>query len=86
MEGASGGAVGALIIGFQRALFSNEAGLGSAPIAHAAVQTKEPASEGIVSLLEPFIDTGNLFTHLLGDFNHRLPLRVNGIRFAGHCP
>jgi len=57
MEGASGGAVGALIIGFQRALFSNEAGLGSAPIAHAAVQTKEPASEGIVSLLEPFIDT-----------------------------
>jgi AGCS family alanine or glycine:cation symporter len=49
--------VGAMIIGFQRALFSNEAGLGSASIAHSAVQTEEPASEGLVSLLEPFIDT-----------------------------
>ncbi len=57
MEGATGGAIGAMIIGFQRALFSNEAGIGSAPIAHSAVQTNEPASEGLVSLLEPFIDT-----------------------------
>ena len=46
-----------MIIGFQRAVFSNEAGIGSASIAHSAVQTKEPVSEGIVSLLEPFIDT-----------------------------
>ena len=57
MEGATGGAVGAIIVGFQRALFSNEAGIGSASIAHSAVQTDEPASEGLVSLLEPFIDT-----------------------------
>jgi AGCS family alanine or glycine:cation symporter len=57
LESATGGAVGAIIVGFQRALFSNEAGLGSAPIAHSAVQTDHPASEGFVSLLEPFIDT-----------------------------
>ncbi len=57
VDSATGGAVGALIVGFQRALFSNEAGLGSASIAHSAVQTNHPASEGLVSLLEPFIDT-----------------------------
>lgn len=57
LQSATGGAVGAAIVGFQRALFSNEAGLGSAPIAHSAVQTEHPASEGLVSLLEPFIDT-----------------------------
>jgi len=54
---AAGGALGALIIGFQRAAFSNEAGLGSAPIAHAAVKTDIPVTEGLVSILEPFIDT-----------------------------
>ena len=53
----AGGALGALIIGFQRAAFSNEAGLGSAPIAHSAVKSDIPVTEGIVSLLEPFIDT-----------------------------
>ncbi len=52
-----GGMVGVIIIGFQRAAFSNEAGAGSAAIAHSAVKTKYPASEGIVALLEPFIDT-----------------------------
>ena len=46
-----------LIVGFRRAVFSNEAGAGSAAIAHSAVKTKYPASEGIVALLEPFIDT-----------------------------
>ncbi|MGW0466515.1 alanine/glycine:cation symporter family protein [Streptomyces sp. NPDC003027] len=56
-QGVAGGVLGALIIGFKRAAFSNEAGLGSAPIAHAAVKTKHPASEGLVALLEPFIDT-----------------------------
>ena len=56
-EGVAGGAVGVLIIGFQRAAFSNEAGVGSAPIAHSAVKTKHPVSEGFVALLEPFIDT-----------------------------
>jgi AGCS family alanine or glycine:cation symporter len=52
-----GGLIGVMIVGFQRAAFSNEAGAGSAAIAHAAVKTKFPASEGIVALLEPFIDT-----------------------------
>ena len=52
-----GGVVGVIIVGFQRAAFSNEAGAGSAAIAHSAVKTKYPASEGVVALLEPFIDT-----------------------------
>lgn len=55
--GIAGGAVGVLIQGFRRAAFSNEAGIGSASIAHSAVRTKFPASEGMVALLEPFIDT-----------------------------
>jgi alanine or glycine:cation symporter, AGCS family len=55
--GVTGGVVGALIQGFRRAAFSNEAGVGSAAIAHSAVRTKEPVTEGTVSLLEPFIDT-----------------------------
>ena len=46
-----------MIVGFQRAAFSNEAGVGSASIAHSAAKTDEPVSEGIVSVLEPFIDT-----------------------------
>lgn len=54
---AVGGFIGAMIAGFQRAAFSNEAGVGSAAIAHSAVRTTHPASEGIVALLEPFIDT-----------------------------
>ncbi|MEM7708040.1 MAG: alanine/glycine:cation symporter family protein [Pseudomonadota bacterium] len=52
-----GGAVGVLIQGFRRAAFSNEAGTGSAAIAHSAVKTKEPVTEGLVALWEPFIDT-----------------------------
>ncbi|WP_422647116.1 alanine/glycine:cation symporter family protein [Actinoalloteichus caeruleus] len=56
-EGVAGGALGVLIIGFQRAAFSNEAGVGSAPIAHAAVRTRHPVTEGLVALLEPFVDT-----------------------------
>ena len=52
-----GGVMGVLIVGFQRAAFSNEAGAGSAAIAHAAVKTRYSASEGVVALLEPFIDT-----------------------------
>ncbi len=52
-----GGVLGVIIVGFQRAAFSNEAGAGSAAIAHSAVKTKYPASEGVVALLEPFIDT-----------------------------
>ena len=56
-DAAFGGVIGVLIQGFRRAAFSNEAGVGSAAIAHSAAKTKEPVSEGIVSLLEPFIDT-----------------------------
>ena len=56
-DAAYGGFVGVLIQGFRRAAFSNEAGVGSAPIAHAAAATSEPVREGIVGLLEPFIDT-----------------------------
>ena len=53
----SGGMLGVMILGFQRAAFSNEAGIGSAAIAHATVKTSEPVTEGYVGLLEPFIDT-----------------------------
>ncbi|MGY5354616.1 alanine/glycine:cation symporter family protein [Wenyingzhuangia sp. IMCC45467] len=52
-----GGFIGVMIVGFQRAAFSNEAGVGSASIAHAAVKTKFPASEGIVASIGPFVDT-----------------------------
>jgi AGCS family alanine or glycine:cation symporter len=56
-DAAYGGALGVMVIGIKRAAFSNEAGVGSAAIAHSAAKTKEPVSEGIVALLEPFIDT-----------------------------
>lgn len=55
--GIAGGAVGVILQGFKRAAFSNESGVGSASIAHSAVKTNYPASEGLVALLEPFIDT-----------------------------
>jgi AGCS family alanine or glycine:cation symporter len=56
-EGISGGVIGVLFQGFKRAAFSNEAGIGSAAIAHSAVQTKRPVTEGFVALYEPFVDT-----------------------------
>lgn len=56
-DGITGGIIGVLIVGFKRAAFSNEAGVGSAAIAHSAVKTEHPISEGLVSLLEPFVDT-----------------------------
>lgn len=56
-QGVSGGMIGVMIWGFQRAVFSNEAGIGSAAIAHSAVRTHEPITEGYVGLMEPFIDT-----------------------------
>jgi len=55
--GITGGIIGVMIQGFRRGAFSNEAGIGSSSIAHAAVKTAHPASEGLVALLEPFIDT-----------------------------
>jgi alanine or glycine:cation symporter, AGCS family len=57
MQAGIGGFIGVLVQGFRRAAFSNEAGVGSAAIAHSAAKTKYPVREGIVSLLEPFIDT-----------------------------
>jgi len=56
-EAGLGGLIGVLVVGFQRAAFSSEAGIGSAAIAHSTAKTKYPAREGIVALLEPFIDT-----------------------------
>lgn len=56
-EGVTGGFIGVLIQGLRRATFSNEAGVGSASIAHAAAKTKEPVAEGLVALLEPLVDT-----------------------------
>ncbi|MGE4130751.1 MAG: alanine/glycine:cation symporter family protein [Bdellovibrionales bacterium] len=56
-EAAYGGVVGVIVTGFQRAAFSNEAGVGSAAIAHSAAKSDKPIQEGIVALLEPFIDT-----------------------------
>ena len=57
LPAVTGGVIGIMIVGFQRAAFSNEAGIGSASIAHSAVKTNYPASEGLVALLEPFVDT-----------------------------
>ena len=56
-EGAAGGFLGVVILGFRRAAFSNEAGIGSSSIAHSAVKTREPLTQGFVAMLEPFIDT-----------------------------
>ena len=56
-SGVAGGVVGVLFQGFKRAAFSNEAGVGSAAIAHSAVKTRRPVTEGFVALYEPFIDT-----------------------------
>ena len=56
-EGVTGGVIAVLILGFRRAAFSNEAGIGSSAIAHATVKTDEPLTQGFVAMLEPFIDT-----------------------------
>ena len=56
-KAVAGGLIGVLVVGFQRAAFSNEAGVGSAAIAHAAAKTDHPVREGIVAMLGPFIDT-----------------------------
>lgn len=76
-EALAGGFVGTLLQGIRRAAFSNEAGIGSAPIAHAAVKTRYAASEGLVALLEPFVDTVIICTMtalvvlVTGDYMHR---------------
>jgi AGCS family alanine or glycine:cation symporter len=56
-EGVTGGMIAVLVLGFRRAAFSNEAGIGSSAIAHSAVRTAEPLTQGFVAMLEPFIDT-----------------------------
>ncbi|WP_317932563.1 alanine/glycine:cation symporter family protein [Halioxenophilus sp. WMMB6] len=56
-QGVAGGVLGVIVIGMQRAVYSTEAGLGSATIAHSAAKTREPMSEGMLALMEPFIDT-----------------------------
>ncbi len=87
-EAAKGGVVGVLIVGFQRAAFSNEAGVGSASIAHAAVKTKKPVSEGIVSLLEPFIDTVIICTMtalvivITGEYANHSEGSVDGVKLT----
>ncbi|MDX1906737.1 MAG: alanine/glycine:cation symporter family protein [Bacteroidia bacterium] len=82
----TGGALGVLIQGFRRASFSNEAGVGSASIAHSAVRTNHPASEGVVSLLEPFIDTVVICTMtalvIVITDNHLDPGASNGVELA----
>lgn len=56
-DSIAGGAIGAFVVGMRRTVYSTEAGIGSAVIAHSAAKTSEPVSEGLVALLEPFIDT-----------------------------
>ncbi|MCS6987712.1 MAG: alanine:cation symporter family protein [Sphingomonadaceae bacterium] len=56
-EGVAGGALGVFVVGMRRAVYSSEAGIGTAVVAHAQARTREPASEGLVALIEPFVDT-----------------------------
>ena len=79
-KGITGGLLGVLIIGFQRAAFSNEAGVGSAAIAHSAVKTKYPASEGLVALLEPFIDSCCLYNDSIGNNYYQWRWRNHDLR------
>ena len=85
--GVAGTGAGAFLVtmmwGIRRGLFSNEAGQGSAPIAHAAAKTDEPVSEGVVALLEPFIDTlvictlTGLAVIVTGVWNERFPTELS---------
>ena len=91
-EAAVGGFFGVLVQGFRRAVFSNEAAAGSAAIAHSAVKTKYPASEGLVALLEPFIDTVVICTMTAlviifynsgGAFEYGTPMMLDGAVVEG---
>ncbi len=88
-QAVEGGFVGVLIQGFRRAAFSNEAGVGSAAIAHSAVRTEYPASEGVVALLEPFIDTVVICTMtalvviVTGDYQQP-PEGLSGVDLTSH--
>lgn len=94
-EAMKGGFIGVLIYGFQRGAFSNEAGIGSASIAHSAAKTKEPVSEGIVALLEPFVDTVIIctmtalviiFTGYWNDPNGLLGVQLTSAAFSSVFP
>lgn len=84
-----GGIIGVLIVGFQRAAFSNEAGVGSAAIAHSAVKTDEPISEGFVALLEPFVDTVVICTMtalvIIFSGQYDNPLGLEGTQLTSHA-
>ena len=90
-EAIKGGFLGVLLIGVQRAAFSNEAGIGSAAIAHAAAKTDEPVREGIVALLEPFIDTilictmTGLVVVVTGAYQLAGENGVNGVAITSHA-
>ncbi len=81
-DAAKGGFVGVMIMGFRRAAFSNEAGVGSAAIAHSTVKTQKPVTEGLVALLEPFIDTVVICTMtalvIIVTGLHNNPLQLTG--------
>ena len=85
----AGGFIGVLIQGFRRGAFSNEAGVGSASIAHSAVKTNNPASEGIVALLEPFIDTVVVCTMtalvIIITGNHLNPGDIDGVTLTSQA-
>jgi alanine or glycine:cation symporter, AGCS family len=85
-SGVQGGFLGVMIAGFRRATFSNEAGVGSSAIAHAAVRTREPVTEGLVALWEPFIDTVVICTMtalviIITGFAHD-PAGLSGVQLA----
>ncbi|MGC2939154.1 MULTISPECIES: alanine/glycine:cation symporter family protein [unclassified Brevibacterium] len=84
-QGVAGGVIGALIVGFQRAAYSNSAGVGDAPIAHSTVRTNRPQTEGFVASLEPFVDTvivctmTSLVVVITGVWRDADPDTVNGV-------
>ncbi len=87
--GVQGGLLGVLIAGFRRATFSNEAGVGSSAIAHSAVRTREPITEGLVALWEPFIDTVVICTMtalviIITGFAHD-PAGLSGVELASRA-
>jgi alanine or glycine:cation symporter, AGCS family len=94
-DAAKGGIVGVLIMGFRRAVFSNEAGIGSAAIAHSTVKTTRPVTEGYVALLEPFIDTviictmtalTLIFTGVYQNPNHLEGAQLTSAAFSTFAP
>jgi alanine or glycine:cation symporter, AGCS family len=94
-DAAKGGIVGVLIMGFRRAVFSNEAGIGSAAIAHSTVKTSRPVTEGYVALLEPFIDTvvictltalTLIFTGVYQNPNHLEGAQLTSAAFSTFAP